>query len=202
MNLRERAGLVATVSSALARGEHTLAVLPDLIRQMLETDAWKEFETKLGQHVTYERFEEFVENPPLAGLGASIELVRRIVKDDPVARNKLDEVLQRTGGGDQRSEKARAKITVNIVNGDSVERPQGNSKDRALRHLREKRPDLHSRVLAGELSAHAAMREAKFRPPTMTVTLDSPKSATTLITRASPEFINELRRHLCDRQTT
>ena len=60
MNLRERAGLIATVSSALSRGEHTLTVLPDLLKQLLEEGAWREFETKLGKHVTYDRFEDFV----------------------------------------------------------------------------------------------------------------------------------------------
>jgi hypothetical protein len=40
---------------------------------------------------------------------------------------------------------------VNIVNGidRSLERPQGNAAERALRHLREKRPDLQKNCLLG-----------------------------------------------------
>ena len=38
-------------------------------------------------------------------------------------------------------------------------RPEGNSRDKALRRLRDHRPDLHARVLAGELSPHRAMIE-------------------------------------------
>jgi hypothetical protein len=48
-------------------------------------------------------------------------------------------------------------------------RPEGNSRDKALRRLRDHRPDLHAQVLANELSAHAAMVEAGFRPRTFTV---------------------------------
>jgi hypothetical protein len=44
-------------------------------------------------------------------------------------------------------------------------RPWGNSVDAALRRLRKSRPDLHARVLNGELSANAAMIEAGFRKP-------------------------------------
>jgi hypothetical protein len=42
-------------------------------------------------------------------------------------------------------------------------RPTGNSVAAALRRLERRRPDLLDRVLAGELSAHAAMVEAGFR---------------------------------------
>jgi hypothetical protein len=42
-------------------------------------------------------------------------------------------------------------------------RPWGNSAAAALRRLDKDRPDLHKRVLAGEMSANAAMVEASFR---------------------------------------
>jgi hypothetical protein len=42
-------------------------------------------------------------------------------------------------------------------------RPTGNSAAAALRRLEIQRPDLLNRVLAGGLSAHAAMVEAGFR---------------------------------------
>jgi hypothetical protein len=43
------------------------------------------------------------------------------------------------------------------------ERPSGNSRAAFLRRLRTHRPDIHKRVLAGELSPHAGMVEAGFR---------------------------------------
>jgi hypothetical protein len=44
-----------------------------------------------------------------------------------------------------------------------MSRPTGTSRATALRRLRKDRPDIHARVLKGELSAHAAMIEAGFR---------------------------------------
>jgi hypothetical protein len=43
------------------------------------------------------------------------------------------------------------------------ERPSGNSRAAFLRRLRKDRPDIHARVLAGEISANAGMIEAGFR---------------------------------------
>ena len=57
--------------------------------------------------------------------------------------------------------------------------PQGTSADAGRRRLRKDRPDLHERVLSGELSVHAAMVEAGFRKPTATV----PKNDVDAITR-------------------
>jgi hypothetical protein len=47
--------------------------------------------------------------------------------------------------------------------------PIGTSRDHALRRLRDHRPDLHERVLAGELSPHRAMIEAGFSAPYLPV---------------------------------
>ena len=41
--------------------------------------------------------------------------------------------------------------------------PKGTSRTYALRRLRATRPDIHTRVLAGELSPHKGMLEAGFR---------------------------------------
>ena len=46
-------------------------------------------------------------------------------------------------------------------------RPSGNSRAAFLRRLRKGRPDIHARVLAGELSPHAGMIEAGFRKKPM-----------------------------------
>ena len=43
------------------------------------------------------------------------------------------------------------------------ERPSGNSRLAFLWRLRKDRPDIHARVLAGELSLYAGMVEAGFR---------------------------------------
>jgi hypothetical protein len=55
-----------------------------------------------------------------------------------------------------------------------------------LRRLRKDRPDLHARVLADELSAHAAAVEAGFRPRTITLRLTTPQSIATALRRNIP----------------
>lgn len=46
-------------------------------------------------------------------------------------------------------------------------RPDGNTRSYALRRLRNEAPELHARVLNGDLSSHAAMLEAGFRKKTI-----------------------------------
>lgn len=55
-----------------------------------------------------------------------------------------------------------------VDNINKVNRPDGTSKDRALRKLRTDAPELHEKVLAGELTPHAAMVQAGFRHRTFT----------------------------------
>ena len=62
---------------------------------------------------------------------------------------------------------AHRHIDHDVYNGNANihVRPSGTSAAAALRRLERYRPDLLDRVLAGELSAHAAMVEAGFRRP-------------------------------------
>lgn len=189
MNLKERADLVDTVGTALTRGEHTLTVLPDLIKRLLQEDAWRDFETKMGKRVTYTRFEDFVVAKPLAGLGANIALIERIVKDDPETLLLLRKVLKRQG---ERTD-LDSDFHDNIM---EVHQPYGTSQSYALQRLEQDRPDLLEQVKAGNLTPHGAMVKAGFRRRVYSVNLDSPQSAHTLIEKASPAFLDELRKLL------
>ena len=82
MNNKERAWIIDALGSAISDGETSLGQVPQLLRKVLENDAWKEFETKMGKHVTYSRFEDFVTTPPLDGLGADMELIKEIASKD------------------------------------------------------------------------------------------------------------------------
>ncbi|QQN79749.1 hypothetical protein [Streptomyces sp. XC 2026] len=116
--------------------------------------------------VRHQRFADFVTTPPLKGLGGDIELLRRIVQDDPVAVDLLDRALQ----------SPRGRPEENVSNR-HISRPAGTTGAAALRRLRKDRPDLHAEVLAGNLSAHAAMVEAGFRHRTISVPVDQPDAA-------------------------
>jgi hypothetical protein len=83
---------------------------------------------------------------------------------------------------------------VNIVN--EVQRPQGNSTAQALRRLRKDRKDLHARVLAGELTPHAAMIEAGFRKKWVQLPPDVPGAVQALRRHFDESQIKEIVRKL------
>jgi len=141
-----------------------------------------------GSIVDLADFREFVRQGPLAGLGASLDLVRRLVGDDPEAMDMLDRAL-----GSRQGERTDLVDIVNEV----VAGPDGNSAQYALRRLRDARPDLHAEVLAGALTPHAAMVAAGFRRRTYSIDLgDAAVAARAIRRHASPEFVADLVRAL------
>jgi hypothetical protein len=174
--MNPEAGIVVqSLGSALLSGQSQLSNVPGLLKRLLREGMWREFVTPMRQTVTYDRFEDFVVTPPTKGLGASVDLIRRIVKDDAEALDMLDVALQRPHGGDTRSDSAQTNVD-NI----NVGRPAGTSKEHALRKLRTSAPELHADVLQGRLSAHAAMVQAGYRKRTASVPLNPTDAAATL----------------------
>lgn len=184
--LRRNGSLTEMLAGALRDGAHGLGSVPALLRQVLEEESWRVMVTQRGETVRHERFVDYVRAQPLAGLGSTVELLRRILSGDPVALDLLDRELQNPVG--------RPK-TGNIV----PDKPEGNSAEKALRRLRKDRPDLHAEVLAGNLSAHAAAVQAGFRRRTITVPVDSPESiAATLRRQLDAEQLSTLARLLTE----
>jgi hypothetical protein len=154
----------------VSRGEYGLKEVPPLIKEVIREGYWREREEP------FTRFVDFVEHPPTAGLGADIPTIKRLCGDDVEALDLIDKATENPTG-------------VHIIN-TTEGRPEGTSAQQALRKLRKDRPDLHARVLAGEVSPHGAMVEAGFRPKTATVPL------------AVPDLARAIRRHLTTEQTT
>ena len=185
-NLKKNANLVEALGSSLRSGDHGLKAVPGLVKRVLAEEAWRSFVTQRGELVEYDHFEEFVATPPLKGLGASADLVRSLVRDDPIALDLFDQATQRRPGRPE-------ETLYNIQDKAS----SGTSREAGLRRLRKDRPDLHAEVLAGALSTHAAMVKAGFRRRSMTVPMDSPESAAKALRRnLEPEQIKDLVRLL------
>jgi hypothetical protein len=93
-------------------------------------------------------------------------LVKKLCEGDAEALDLLDQTL--TGKQGNRSDlfdflhnvqevKTCNKVDVSHdIQGNVELAPTGNSAARALRRLRKDRPDLHARILAGELTPHGA----------------------------------------------
>ena len=181
--LKRNASMVEALASALRQGEHAIGTVPALVKRVLAEESWREFITQRGEHIQHDRFVEFVAAPPLAGLGATVDLLRRVISDDTEATDLLDRTLQADARPGERTD------LVNNMN-DVVRAPKGTSKEYALRRLRKDAPDLHAEVLAGKLSAHAAMVRAGFTAPRFTVQVSSADSiAKTLRRQLPPELL-------------
>jgi hypothetical protein len=81
-------------------------------------------------------------------------------------RDDADRDNQRPAGGDHRSQEYRTNV-YNENDDIHSDRPSGTSVEAALRRLRKDRPDLHTRVLAGELTANAATSAPRSTKPPM-----------------------------------
>ncbi|MFI7296886.1 hypothetical protein [Streptomyces sp. NPDC050121] len=175
-DLRARSVVIDALSSSLDRGKNGLASVPGLLRQVLEDGKWRHFVTLRGEEVRYDDFLQFICTPPLKGLGATEELVRRLAADDTTTLALLDAELQRRPGRPATPASARDDDPENVNNVHSLPRPAGNSRQRALRQLKEHRPDLLDRVQSGDIpSLHAAMVEAGLRDRTLSVPVADPE---------------------------
>ena len=113
---------------------------------------------------------EIVTTDAPEGLGTELETIKRLCRDDVEAVGLIDQVT------------ARPKH-VHASDSDNVTiTKRGNRADAALRRLRKDRPDLHERVLAGELSPHAAAVEAGFRKRAISIPRE-PKAAAAALRR-------------------
>jgi hypothetical protein len=181
---------VSQLRDAISEGAAGLSDVPMLLKCVLREGRWRERTIKTGGTVRFERFEEFVATKPLEGLGADMGLIKRICSADPEAVDLLDRALQR--------ESSKHVGALDNIQGTREPAPTGTSAARAVRRLREDRPDLHAKVIAGEVSPHAAMLEAGFRKPTITLPLD-PDAALRLIVKHFPrEGVETLLRGLAN----
>jgi len=188
--------VVRDLGRALSRGQAGLSSVRSLIRVVVRDGSWRAFSAPdTGELVTYEEgaFLRFVGASPPHGLGTDAATLERLCGGDMEALAALEAATQRRQGGDRRSADFRAS------NGgfDSTPGRAGSgSRQQALRRLRVARPDLHARVVAGELSAHAAMVAAGYRARTVPVPLDPERAARTLARALSPEALASLARYL------
>ncbi len=182
------------LEAAIALGDGGLEKVPEHILFMLENESWKDY-TIAGELVHNSSFEEFVTKKRPYGLGQTMERIRHLCRLDERAMTVLDAIDSSTQRyrGAQHNNKNAAQNKTNVDNVNIRSRPDGNSVAVALRRLRKDRPDLHKRVLNGELSTHAAMVEAGFRKRHVSIPTEDPEAiARTLKRHMQAEEIETL----------
>ncbi len=181
---------------ALSQGWEGLRQVPVFIKDVVRNQRWKRrVIEQTGESVKPMPFKEFVEEPMLRGLGSSIEQLEDICQRDPVALGLIEEASQRRPGPPKGNKNAAKTTYDNITHcfpREYVPPSTGTSNTYAFRKLRKDRPDLHKRVLTGELSPHAAMVEAGFRPKTATFyPEDIDRTARALLKHFDPDRLME-----------
>ena len=182
-------------------------VLPGLILQMLEDDAWRYMVRPIdGAEFTHETIEEWVRGEPWGGLGyPKWEDLYTILRMDGEDGKKAIEALIQHGGpvnaGAADAQPIAAVIHAGPGRGnktnDNVNGFEGgNSSAYTIGRLKRDRPDLAERVVKGELKAHAAAIEAGFRERTVPLSLNPEKAARTILRHYAPEEVQRLIRAL------
>lgn len=187
--LRRNGSLVEMLGGALRDADHGWTAAPSLLRQVLTEGSWREMVTQRGEHVSHKRIEEFISEQPLGGLGATVELVERLIgTDDPDLLQLWRAARKGKPGRKPRSEKA-ADSAGNNDGGDST--------TRSAARLARDAPDEYESVKRGEKTINAAAIAAGIRPHRVPVRLDRPESiAATLRRYLTPEQLSTLARLL------
>lgn len=181
--LAVRGQTIQSLGRSLSHGASGMARVPDLLRIVLTDESWREF-TIMDKHVVHDSFASFVTRPPLDGLGAeSVEQLKRLVADDDELRRLIRKATEDQGH--------RSDLRSNRT---EVRRSRGTTVDYARQRLHDQAPELYAKVLAHELSPHAAMVQAGFRPKTFTIRADD--IAGSLRRRLTPKQLAALKDEL------
>src|SRR5690554_1222312 len=165
--LRRNASLAEMLGGALREGGHALGAVPALLKQVLAEEAWREFVTQRGEHVVHERIEDYVTTPPLKGLGASMDLVERVIgTDDP-------DLLRLWRNARKRRPGRSGKLTKKPGDSPLISDDQTG---KAAERLARVAPDEYEAVRRGEKSINAAAVAAGIRPHRVPVRLDRVES--------------------------
>lgn len=153
VSLSDKGLIVESLWQAVDGAVNDLAVVPDLVRRVIETDAWRE-RTQRGKTYRNDRFLDFITTTPPAGCGWPPEKVEALLKDDAEAL-----ALWRDATTGKRGKRAKGDNNDNVI----INAAQGNSRAYTLARLKRERPDLFARIIAKDLSANAAAIEAGWR---------------------------------------
>lgn len=171
---------VALLTSSIRRGSSGLHSVPGLIKQIINENMWQRRVIEAtGEVVECKSFNEFVVSTPPKGVGTDLKTLERLCFDDKEALTLLSEAVTE-GPGKRAKAEAKEDIHNNIMN-ITPQAVQGTSRSYTLRKLRKDAPELHAKVIAGDISPNAAMIEAGFRRKMVSIPTDPTGAANAII---------------------
>jgi hypothetical protein len=166
--------VIHSLTYSFAHGIANINNVPSLVLRVIKEDMWQHFVVQsTEEEVHYQYFEEFVEAPTPRGLETTMETLRNLCCKDDEVRSELTKVTKRPDGnpiGNNQHTEDEEGTLYNIQGSSKEKAPTGTSKDAGLRRLSKDRPDLHQKVVDGEMSVHAACTDAGFRKKPCPVT--------------------------------
>lgn len=194
-NLRLRDTYVNSLAKSLSRGSE-LAYVPELLRTVIAEQMWKErFVSQTKQVITFKSFRDFVEADPPEGLKANVNLLIKICE----SYNDMEAVsliATEIGGkpGNPTGNNQYSGIDNNIINstmGNERKSPTGTSTAATMRRLAKQYPDLHAKVLTGEMRPSAAAVEAGFQKRNFQMPTDPSAAGRYLAQRVDQDWLME-----------
>ena len=160
---------------------------------------WRErIVTQTGEVATFKTFREFVEAYPPEGLHTDITFLIQLCNqfDDMEAVHLLSGVEAGPKHVSKGNQYALNSINVGddnnvIITNIKKKRTSstGNSSAAAMRRLAKQAPEIHTEVMAGDLSVNAAMEKAGFRTPPFGVPREPVKAGKYLAERVDAEWM-------------
>jgi hypothetical protein len=146
--------------------KNDLKLIASTLKSIIKREEWRHWRW-IGQDFECQSLRECLLRHPPKGIGADITVLRRLIYDDKQAIDMLDTALQNPVGSNQYPSEKGKDLFEPVDNVNTLKRPDGNAIEYALRRLRaDERPlakELHTKVLAGELSPHRAAVLAGYR---------------------------------------
>jgi hypothetical protein len=204
--------------SALSKTETNVSAVVKSFRVVIGGKCWRHWIDPNGKEVEWNAadFRDFVESPWPVGCGVSISLVIKILQGTDVLDAFLDAIRGERGApaGNQHNAEGRNQwtnrdtITVSPDSPSTIplppdaprprvrdyarEAPTGTSVSYTMRRLERQAPDLHSKVIAGDMSPYAAAVQAGHQKRKITIPLDPASAARILVKHLQPEQVKVL----------
>ena len=145
--------LVEGLWSAVDRGAPSIKDIPQIIKRVIQTDAWRRRRLRNGKIVEHSTFRAFITTKPLDGCGYDPKKIYALIKGEPETEVLWREAMKGKQG-------TRSDLVDNV---NEVKSSDGNSRSYTLTRLKHQKPELFQDVVDGKLSANAAAIAAGFR---------------------------------------
>lgn len=186
LNEIERGQLCQSTIESLYEATGGLRQFPSLLKKVIATRAW-ERRTVHGKVVELSSLKELITAKPVSGWGEEPSKVEAVIRDDPEALAAFREAMKHQG--------ERTDISDNIT---EVVSPSATGTSRAYsisRVQRECDPETVAAVMAGKMSANAALVKAGIRENRQVYIPRDPRAAVEkLRNQFGDEFVQGMRR--------